>query len=161
FGYDLSQWAPETRLAGRLQFEGAAQGRPEQPVINGRVRVERVLYKNEPWQDFSAQLAHAGPRVRLTRAVVRQSAPEARFDLDLEFRHRLTVTAELSNLPVQTLKNLADRQDPVDGRVSGQVHVDGPIETPTARATLTLNAGSLFSQPVDQAQVQIYYQYPQ
>ncbi|MBI1747950.1 MAG: translocation/assembly module TamB domain-containing protein [Acidobacteria bacterium] len=165
FGFDLGRSAPEARVGGAFKFEGSLRGRFNQPELAGQLKVATVEYNRESWQEFSTTLNWTVGRVRFINAAARHGEAEVHSDLSVEWPDRLVVDARLLDVPLKALKSLAVRSGriaeafnyPVEGLVSGHVHISGAVAEPSVQARVAMKSLVCFGQPLDKARAEIRY----
>lgn len=134
--FDLSKFASlqgsRLRIAGLMDFSAQGSGTRQAPVINGVLRLRRLVFDGEPEGDFTLT---ATARDANTHLVGRSQFTQASLDLDGDLRLQgdfpTQVTLRFSRLDVDPLLQAYLR-----GRISGHsssagaIKVSGPLLRP-------------------------------
>ena len=155
-------------LGGRLQINGDASG-SIQPVkgseefqlasLNAEVSAHNLRMQGKSLGDLTATARSGGQTVNyqvnsdLAGSIIRVNGQTA-----ITGDHATTATANISNLPVETVLALAGRSDiPVEGTLAADARVSGTLADPHAQGNFRISKGSAYQEPFDTLQAAVAY----
>jgi translocation and assembly module TamB len=166
-GIDMSKLPLE--LQGQLSVEGDFAGqlfldRPPQARFTGRIEANDFRTRDYAWRQFRGDIDLEPGRLQLEQGVLDDPDGSARLALTVPLEnYRLAPQEPLAGnirfngFSVQRLMAALGRNEPVTGRVGGEVRLSGTVESPAFTAEAAVRDGSLWDEPFQTASVRAQY----
>lgn len=158
----LQKQRPDT--AGTVQVQanvtGNLSGQFQLTSLNGNASARGLHWEGQNYGDLSANASTSGQSVNYN-LISDFAGSNIRVDgsTQLTRDYPTTARANLANLPVQRLLDVADRSDiPIKGTLSGTANFSGTVANPQGSADLTLANGTIYEDAVNRVHARLNYQ---
>jgi translocation and assembly module TamB len=154
-----TQGAPSLDLSGRASFQGTVRGSMNAPDVAGQLTAENLEYNGTQWKllrtGITLNPAHAKLE-NLSLQAAKRGQVTANVDVGLNrwsptSQSQIQLDLNASDLSMETVAVLAQRQLPVSGTLSVNAHLRGELENPTGHANVTLIGAAVYGEPMTRA----------
>jgi TamB, inner membrane protein subunit of TAM complex len=165
---DFGTHAGPVAFGGRGEFDGVMTGTFRQPRVEGDYTGEDLRAWDTAWGTASSRVVIENNYVTVTNALVRLGDSEIHADgmfslgyprddggdeIDARFR---VVRRELDGL-----RHAFKIDDyPISGKMSGEFHLTGKYEHPIGFGGMTIEEGTAYGEPFDQATASLRFEWP-
>jgi translocation and assembly module TamB len=165
---DFGTHAGPVAFGGRGEFDGVMTGTLRQPRVEGDYTGEDLRAWDTAWGTASSRVVIENNYVTVTNALVRLGDSEIHADgmfslgyprddggdeIDARFR---VVRRELDGL-----RHAFKIDDyPISGKMSGEFHLTGKYEHPIGFGGMTIEEGTAYGEPFDQATASLRFEWP-
>jgi translocation and assembly module TamB len=165
---DFEEWRPvakvliETRnplpvtLHSQMIFTGNISGTFSNPEIEGQVSTGTFHYGGWAWDSFQAGIIVSPQRARiqsgelkLGRSSLTLNAEAGLFGWKLEPYSAVRLRAAAQESPLAALRAALDLKPSMQGLISGQVQVEGTVESLSGRGEIAIHNGEFAGVPFD------------
>jgi len=155
---------PDAKIVidGSLVWNGKITGPSDGPTFTGHFQGQHARYDNVRLDAISGDLNYSPDQLVIARGHARQGAMEAGIDgklqlTDWEFRPNNQWESELNleKVPLESLEQLAGRNDPVQGLLTGQFHGRGTRSQPTLTGLVDLADATVYTVPFNRLRGQL------
>lgn len=160
---DFLENAQLVELRGSAAFEGRVTGRVRDPHLEGRLTGSEVHASGLELRSVETDVKAGAGALELDHAVV-ESSPQGRLQLaariplsDWMPNRSAPFSADVraEKLPVSVLKQAARAAYPVEGLLTGQLHLEGSMSAPKGRGHLELAGATVYREALSAVSVDL------
>ena len=157
---------PAIEVGGRGEFDGTITRSFSRPLITGTFKGHDLRAWDVVWGSGTGTVVIEDSYARVTAANLRKGDSEiqatGKYSLGYPRRDRgeeLDAVVRLNNWPMADLRHAFLLDDwPVDGRVSGELHLYGNYETPHGFGRMAIVDGIAWDEPFDRATASLRFE---
>jgi translocation and assembly module TamB len=144
-------------LAGTATLTARATGSARDPHIQGLLSAQNLAVDGSQWRSLTLNINADSSGVSVTNGVLAGST-NARITFNgkaglqawsLVPDSAIAAQASMTNMPVETVQQIAQLHYPVSGMLSADVTINGTKASPDGTAKITLAKGSAWNEPIN------------
>ena len=142
-------------LQGSAKFDGHVAGKLARPDINGHLAANNLVVGETKWASVQTDFRLNPRLLKVSNAVLASAQGQIQAsgelplnDWALDHSGTLLANAQVHTLSVATLQKAANSSYPIDGILSGNIHLTGSIERPDANGHVDLAKAIIYGEPL-------------
>jgi translocation and assembly module TamB len=142
-------------LQGSAKFEAHVAGKLARPDVNGHLTANDLVVGETKWSSVQADFLLSPQLLKISNAVLASAQGQIRVSGELPLNEwglnrsgTLLANAQVHTLSVATLQKAANSSYPIEGILSGNVHLSGSIDRPDANGHVDLTKATVYGEPL-------------